>query len=356
MAADPTQLKVSKTIRLKSMGMCIARLPGSERLFVGGSDFKVYEIPLASEKPEPIEFQGDGHQSYVTGAAIANSRLITGSYDGQLIWWDVEQRQPVRRIAAHDKWIRKVVASPDGQWVASVADDMLCKIWEASTGRLVHTLVEHKPMTPHHFPSMLFAVAWSADGQFLATGDKVGHIAVWESASGKKLAELEAPILYTWDPKQRRHSIGGIRSLAFSHDGRLIAAGGIGTIGNVDHLDGPSRVEIFDWRTQQRIHEISDAAYKGLVEQIAFSSDSAWIVFAGGDHGGFVSFYDVNTGKLIHQSKVPMHVHGFVVNETHDTLYSAGHDQLAVVEFKAVSPAAAPDAPKESADAPAGAQ
>ena len=337
MPADPTQIKVAKTIRLKSIGLCIARRPQTDRLFVGGSDFRVYELNLADEKPEPIAFQGEGHQSYVTGAAIAGPQLVTGGYDGQLIWWDIEQRQPVRKVAAHDRWIRKVVASPDGRYVASVADDMLCKIWDAVSGNLLHTLVEHKPMTPHHFPSMLYTVAFSTDSQFLATADRVGHVAVWEAGSGRKLAELEAPVMYTWDPKQRRHSIGGIRSISFSRDGRLIAVGGIGTIGNIDHLDGPSRVEIFDWRTQQRVREISDTAFKGLVEQIAFPVDAPWLVFAGGDNGGFVSFYDVNTGKMIHQSKLPMHVHAFVINEAEDTIYAAGHDQMAVVEFKSAS-------------------
>ena len=32
---------------------------------------------------------------------------------------------------------------------------------------------------------------------------------------------------------------------------------------------------------------------------------------------------------------MPMHVHAFVLNDAEDTLYAAGHDQLAVVEFKA---------------------
>ena len=63
MSADPLKLAVAKTIRLKSIGFCIARLPQTERLFIGGSDFKVYEIDAALEKPELIEFQGDGHQS-----------------------------------------------------------------------------------------------------------------------------------------------------------------------------------------------------------------------------------------------------------------------------------------------------
>lgn len=340
-AADPTKFKVAKTIRSKGIAMCIANLPGTGRLFYGSSDFKVYELNAAAEKPESVEFTGEGHQSYVTGAAIAGQQLVTGSYDGKLIWWDIEKREPLRTVAAHERWIRNVVSSPDGKVIASVADDMLCKLWDANSGSPLHTLVEHKPMTPHHFPSMLFTAAFSADGQLLATGDKVGHIAVWDVASGKKVSELEAPIMYTWDPKQRRHSIGGIRSLAFSSDGKRLAAGGIGTIGNIDHLDGPSRVEVFDWAAKQRVHEISDTKFKGLVEQIAFPREGAWFVCAGGDNGGFASFYDSQTGKVVHQDKVPMHVHKFVLNDVQDTLYAAGHEQIAVVEFKYVEPAPA---------------
>lgn len=342
--ADPTKFKVAKTARIKGIALCLANVPGTQKLFLGSSDFKVYELDLAAEKPQPVEFTGEGHQSYVTGAALAGSQLVTGGYDGRVIWWDIEKREPIRSIAAHERWIRNVVASPDGKLVATVADDMLCKIWDATSAELRHTLVEHKPTTPHHFPSMLYAVAFSPDGQFLATGDKVGHIAVWEVASGKKISELEAPVMYTWDPKQRRHSIGGIRSLAFSTDGKLLAAGGVGTIGNIDHLDGPSRIEIFDWNSKQRVHEISDTKFKGLVEQIAFARDGSWLVSAGGDNGGFVSFYDSQTGKVVHQDKMPMHVHKFVLNDTQDALYAAGHEQVAVVEFKAVPAAAEPAA------------
>jgi WD40 repeat protein len=342
--ADPTKFKVSKTARVKGIALCVTHLPGTQRVFFGTSEFKVSEIDLAAEKPQPVEFTGEGHQSYVTGIALAGTQLVSGSYDGKLIWWDTEKREPVRTVAAHDKWIRNVVASPDGKIIASVADDMLCKLWDAATGAPLRTLSDHKAMTPHHFPSMLYAIAFSADSQRLATGDKVGHIAVWDVASGSKISEVEAPVMYTWDPKQRRHSIGGIRSLAFSQDGKLLAAGGVGTIGNIDHLDGPSRVEIFDWAARQRVHEISDTKFKGLVEQIAFPREGNWFVCAGGDNGGFATFYDSLTGKVVHQDKLPMHAHKFVLNETQDTLYAAGHEQIAVVEFKAAPPAETPPA------------
>jgi hypothetical protein len=65
-------------------------------------------------------------------------------------------------------------------------------------------------------------------------------------------------------------------------------------------------------------------------------------VCAGGDNGGFASFYDAQTGKVVHQEKLPMHAHKFVLNAEQDTLYAAGHDQIVAVEFKAAAPASPP--------------
>lgn len=332
---DPSKLKVTKNIGLNSVAFCVARVPNSQRLFFGSSDFKVYELDLAAEKPEPKAFNGEGHQSYVTGLALAGNTLISASYDGRLMWWNTETKEAQRTVEAHQLWIRGVRLSPDGKRLISVADDMLGKIWNAETGELQHTLVDHKAMTPHNFPSMLFAAAFSPNGEWVATGDKVGHIAVWEVATGKKIGEVEAPGLYTWDPRQRRHSIGGIRSLCFSPDSKLLAAGGIGHIGNIDHLDGPARVEVFEWQTGKRTQEINDKQVKGLVQQIAFDPEGKWLLGAGGDNGGFATFYNLENGQQIHSEKFPMHVHQFALNESSDTLYAVGHHRVAVGEFKA---------------------
>lgn len=326
--SDVTKLKVVKDIRSPGFAFCQVRVPKSDRLFVGTSDFHVHEIDFAAEKPKPSAFPGNGHDSYVTGLALAGDLLVSGSYDGRLIWWSADEKKEIRRVDAHAKWIRRVIASPDGNLVASVADDMQCKLWDAKTGKLVRQFTDHKEMTPNNYPSMLYAVAFSADGKLLATGDKVGHIAVWETASGKKIGTMEAPVMYTWDPRARRHSIGGIRSVAFSHNGKLLAAGGIGKIGNVDHLQGPARTEVFDWKAGKRRHELSDNKLKGLVEQIVFHPSGDWFVTVGGDHGGFVTFYETETGKLIHQTKAQDHCYGVTFNETFDRLYTVHHSHI----------------------------
>ena len=335
MPADPTQLKKVKEWGTSNILFSMVRLPNSARLFFGSSDFKVYEVDTAAEKMQPVALGGEGHQSYVTGMALAGRFVVSGSYDGRLIWWDAEKKEQVRAVDAHKRWIRGVIATPDGTKIVSVADDMVAKLWDAQSGHLLHTLVDHKPLTPHHYPSMLYAAAFSSDGRFLATADKVGHIVIWETGSGKKLAELEAPRMYTWDPKQRRHSIGGIRSVAFSHDSKIVAVGGIGKINNIDHLDGPSRVVLFDWQAGKKLRTIEDSKFKGLVEQIVFHESGDWFLAAGGDHNGFLTFYSTSDGKIIKQEKAPMHVHEFAADESFETLYAVGHGKIAVWNLSA---------------------
>ncbi len=157
---------------------------------------------------------------------------------------------------------------------------------------------------------MLHACAISPDGKLVATGDKVGHIVVWDIASGQSVATMEAPVLYTWDPVQRRHSIGGIRALAFSPDGNLLAAGGIGQIGNIDHLEGPPRVEVFDWRKgAQRTHEFAGEGSKGMVERLIFLPDGERLVSLGGANDGFVWVLDLKAKAVQAQEKAPAHLY-----------------------------------------------
>lgn len=329
MAADPTKLKITKQLDRKDILFGLALAPKSERVFVGSSDFKLYGFDLAAEKPE--EKTIGEHGSYVTCCAVVGKSVVSGSYDCRLRWWDADSVKQIRDVEGHAKRIRSVVASPDGKLLATTGDDMICKLWDAATGKLKHELKGHDAKTPNDFANTLHAVAFSPDGKLLATGDKPGRVCVWNVADGKQLGKLDAPGVYTWDPKQRRHSIGGIRSLAFSSDAKTIAIGGCGQIGNVDHLESPGRLEVFDWQSgKQKFNVQLDGKNKGLIEGLIYAPDGKWLVGAGGAGAGFIAFFDVEAGKVIYQDSAPMHVHGLALSESGDKLYAAGHNKLAM--------------------------
>jgi WD40 repeat protein len=331
----PAKVTIDRTVRLPSITFCLARHQTGSRVFCGGADFGLHSFDTAAEKPETKPLSETRHSSYVTGIVSAGGMLISGGYDKSLIWWHAETGQQIRRIdAAHDRWIRSLAVSPDGLRLATVADDMRTKIWDAVSGQCLLTLEGYDQLTPHGFPSMLYAVCFSADGKRLATGNKTGKVLIRDTETGTIQQTLEVPVMYTWDPKARRHSIGGIRSLAFSGDGSFLAVGGMGQVGNIDHLEGKSRIEVFRLPAGERVHEIEDSKYKGLVEKLQFSGDSKWLLAAGGDNGGFLSAWSMETGKLLAQEKVGNHLHAFEMLDER-RLVTVGHDQAALVTLSA---------------------
>jgi WD40 repeat protein len=330
-APAPDTLKQVKDFGLSAIAFGVARLPRTDRVFFGSSDFKVREADLSAAKFEPKELYA--HESYVTTVALAGTTLISGGYDGKLAWWDTEKKALIRTTDAHAKWIRQVRVSPDGKLAVSVADDMLAKVWDAESGKLVRDLKGHAEKTPHHFASMLYACAFSPDGKQIATADKTGKVIVWETATGKQLGGFEAPVMYTWDKSQRLHSIGGIRSVAFSPDGTRLAVGGMGKVGNIDHLEGKARIELFEWPSGKRLAEVESDKSKGLVNQLRWAPDGSWLLGVGGAGEGCLLFLDAGGKKLLKQEKAPMHVHDAVLSETADSLLLAGHNKLVLYKL-----------------------
>lgn len=330
---NPEKLKLAKDHGHKAITFSVARVPKSSNVYFGCSDFKVYEADLAASKFEPKELHA--HGSYVTGVALAGKTLVSGGYDCKLTWFDTEAKKVIRSEEAHARWIRGVFASPDGKTVASVADDMVCRLWDAATGKKLHELRGHAEKTPTGFGSMLYAAAFSPDSKRIATGDKVGKVKLWDVASGKQEGELDAPVMYTWDPVQRLHSIGGIRSLAFSPDGKTLAVGGTGKIGNIDHLEAKARIELFNLADKKRIVEYTSDKYQGLVNHLEFASDGSWLLAAGGAGEGFVLFLDSGAKKVLRGEKVGSHVHDIATTEGGDGLIVAGHNKISMFEMKA---------------------
>ena len=209
------------------------------------------EIPKGLESGQVIYhitgvvFSPDGRQ-----VAGANSR-------GHVFVWDRATGKQRLHIAAHSKpmaapgqnWRTGVAWSPDGNWLATCSiDDVMVKLWDARTGKQLQALG----------PGQGFSrVVFSSRGQWVAAVN--GEEAVW-----------------IWDPRtgQRRQILSGptshITNLAFSPDEQLLA------------WTGPDRTALALWHIPTgRVV----GAYRGgrapEIAALAFSPDGKQVISLG---------------------------------------------------------------------------
>ena len=96
--------------------------------------------------------------------------------------------------------------SPDGQFVVTASEDSTAKLWRASDLSLVRTYELGKP-------GYLISVRISPDQQLIAAGAMEGYVAVWELATGKRIALIN-------------HTGRKVEAVDWSKDGRFLAVAG----------------------------------------------------------------------------------------------------------------------------------
>jgi WD40 repeat protein len=133
----------------------------------------------------------------------------------------------------------------------------MVRLWDAGTGRLRAVL--------EHHTDRVYAVAFSPDGQLLASAGNDGTACIWDPHGSGKRHVLAAHPRRLW-------------SAGFSRDGGVLATGGEDLV-----------IRLWDPRTGQQLGVL--AAHTRRVWGVAFSPDSAVLASASDD--GTVRLWDV---------------------------------------------------------------
>jgi WD40 repeat protein len=117
------------------------------------------------------------------GTGSARTILSAAGNDKSIRTWTLTPQGGtlLRSVLAHNAPILRIAYSPDGKLLASTAADRTVKIWNADTGAEVRTLERQRDWSQ--------ALAWSPDSAHLAVGRYDGTVAIYDVASGRRIAD-----------------------------------------------------------------------------------------------------------------------------------------------------------------------
>jgi WD40 repeat protein/uncharacterized caspase-like protein len=150
--------------------------------------------------------------------------LAAGNEKGTPIkLWGLMTDSEPRIFPGHSKGISALAISPDDHLLASGSWDNTIKFWELSSGTELRTLTDFVNSPTSDRFSSVHGIAFSPDGQLFAAS-RSESVKVWDVATGLEVRTL----VRNKPPPIPSHilALGGIRSLAFSPNGQLLACAG----------------------------------------------------------------------------------------------------------------------------------
>jgi WD40 repeat protein len=270
--------------------------PTGEYVFAGSQDNAVVRWHPASKKVILL----NGHKSWVRALAFAGREklLFSADWAGRLLAWPVavDAPAPTWNIQAHRGWVRALAVSPDGKTLASCGNDHLVKFWSIPEGKLLREFAGHE--------SHVYNLAFHPDGRSLVSGDLHGIVKVWDLEKGTAVREMDAKVLHKYDAGFGA-DIGGVRSMAFSPDGNLLACAGITNVSNAFAGIGNPLVILFDWATGKQKQllrpkiNFQGTAWGVIVHERGF------VLAAGAGNGGALWAWKPNEALAYHTLTLP---------------------------------------------------
>lgn len=199
--------------------------------------------------------------------------LASGSYDGTVRLWDVNQGECLSILEKHTDRVWSVAFSPDGKTLASSSSDRTVKVWETSSGKCLKSLRGHS--------QQIRTVAFSPDGKTLASGSDDHSVRLWNQHTGECLRVLQGHT--SW-----------VSSVAFSPVSKAVA-----TLGASDCLlaSGSEDQSVRLWETRTNLCLKTLQGHSNGVWSVAFSPQGTTL--ASGSQDGVIRFWNSNTGKCI---------------------------------------------------------
>jgi WD40 repeat protein len=214
---------------------------GEVRLWDAASGKELLSFPGLPHWANTVAFSPDG--KYLV-AGLGDLAVLAPATPGEVRVWDAATGREIHTFRGHTFWVTSVAVSPDSRQLASAGADGTVRVWDLKTGQAVLTLRGHR--------RWVRAVAFSPDGKLLASAGDDQIVKLWDAATGNEVLTL------------RGHS-HPVLAIAFGPDSRRLASAS-------GPSNGPGEVKIWDITTSQEARTLR--GHTAVVTSVAFSPDS----------------------------------------------------------------------------------
>src|SRR5687768_1398214 len=248
-----------------------------------------------------------GHRGPIRSVAISGNGelLASGSNDRTIKVWHAAKGTDTFTLTGHTGSITSLAFSPGGDWLVSGSSDKTIRVWDLKTGKQLHSLDDQAAevdvlavsksgeflasatgneirlrdvrkwkdsRTLRRHNAVVKAIAFSSDGNLIASGSVDGTVLIWQRGSDRELFALKS-------------NPSSVLALSFAVEGTLIAA----------HSDGA----IDSWNSSrgQKQFSLTGDMDTGAAVFASFSSDGSTLAFGIGERK--LNLRSTTNGSLI---------------------------------------------------------
>ena len=187
--------------------------PDGQLLWVPGSFWRVEDGTRLTGLESVLGIEGLPYFSSSVSYSPDGKMLAIGYLEGHLQLWDLEQQKLIRELEGYQGMVLDLAFSPNGKTLAAIFGypDMAIQLWKVPEGERLLSIQGHE--WTYEFSQVVF----SPDGQALATVSKNEDamergmvVELWRAVDGGRYYQLD---------------MSGVMRVAFSKDGDILATG-----------------------------------------------------------------------------------------------------------------------------------